>query len=62
MFKKIDTLINYRKSKLKKKKLGRFSEVLGRTKTDGSHKKGENHPTLVITWAFDVLNDSDDQC
>jgi len=40
---------------LKKKKQGQFSEVLGRTKTDGSHKKAENHPTLVITWAFDFL-------
>jgi hypothetical protein len=53
--KKIDTLINYHKSKFKNKRPGRFSEALGRTKTGGSHKKDENHPTLVITWAFDFL-------
>jgi hypothetical protein len=46
---KYDTLNDFHKSKIKiqKKESSRFSQVLRRTGTDGSHEKRENRPTLV---------------
>jgi hypothetical protein len=32
------------------KELGWSYQVLGRTKTGGSHQMGENHPTPILTF------------
>jgi len=31
-------------------KPGQFPQVLGRIEIAGSHKRGENHPTLVVLF------------
>jgi hypothetical protein len=46
-----DTFIGYCKSFFFNfKELGWSCQVLGRTKTGGSHKMGENHPTPILTF------------
>jgi hypothetical protein len=32
------------------KKPGQFHQVLGRIEITGSHRRGENHPTLVVLF------------
>jgi len=46
-----DILVDYHKSKMFIfKKPGQFHQVLGRIEIAGSHKRRENHPTLVVLF------------